>query len=239
MSQILAIIPVYNESQRIAEVVKNTLPHVDGVIVVDDGSRDGTEKIALEAGAKVIRHPLNLGKGAACRTGFQAALQEKAEGIVMLDGDGQHDPDDIPNLVEEGKKSKGLVVGNRMTNTKDMPKMRYLTNRLLSFLVSCLAGQPIQDSQCGFRFLHQNLLMAVDYENNRYDAESEILVRASRKGFPISEVPIRTIYQDEFSKIHVFWDTLRFVRFFFKHLFGSPDVQTSSTTDPAKLEKKS
>jgi glycosyltransferase involved in cell wall biosynthesis len=228
VSRILAIIPVYNESLRIEEVIRKTLPHVDEVIVVDDGSHDGTEKVALAAGARVIRHPHNLGKGAACRTGFQAAVHEKAEGIVMLDGDGQHEPDEIPKLVKEGVHTRGLVIGNRMENTEDMPKLRYLTNRLLSLLVSCLAGQSIQDSQCGFRFLHRSLLEAVDYENNRYDAESEILVRASRKGFPISHVPIETIYRDEFSKIHVFWDTLRFIRFFFRHLFGSPPIQRKS-----------
>ena len=225
LTRILAVIPVYNEAKHIGDVVQKTLGHVDRVIVVDDGSRDGTEKIATQAGARVIRHPLNLGKGAACRTGFQAAVQENFDGIVMLDGDGQHDPDDIPKLIAEGTRTRGLVVGNRMKNTEDMPRSRYLTNRVLSFLVSCLAGQPIMDSQSGFRFLHRSLLEAVDYENNRYDAESEILVRASRKGFVITEVPIQTIYRDECSKIHVFWDTLRFVRFFFRHLFGSPPVK--------------
>jgi len=227
LSKILAIIPVYNEAQRIRDVVIQTLPYVDGVIVVDDGSWDETENLASQAGARVIRHPLNLGKGAACRTGFQAAVKDGADGIVMLDGDGQHDPVDIPKLIAEGTKTRGLVVGNRMMNTRDMPRVRLLTNRLLSFLVSCLAGQRIQDTQCGFRFLHRNILEAVDYENNRYDAESEILVRASRKGFRITGVPIKTIYRDECSKIHILWDTLRFVRFFFRHLFRSPPVRST------------
>ena len=111
-----------------------------------------------------------------------------------------------------------------MGDTKDMPLSRYLTNKFLSLLISFLAGTKIQDSQCGFRLIHRRVLEAVDYENNRYDAESEILVRASRAGFSINEVPVQTIYRDEFSKINVFWDTARFFRFFFRHLFRSPPI---------------
>jgi hypothetical protein len=102
-----------------------------------------------------------------------------------------------------------------------------MTNKSLSILISFLARQKIEDSQCGFRLIYREILEKVDYENNRYDAESEILVRASRAGYPIVEVPVKTIYNGEFSKINVFWDTLRFVRFFFRHLFRSPPVAFS------------
>ena len=121
----------------------------------------------------------------------------------------------------------GIVVGNRMNNTAEMPLSRFLTNRLLSMLISWLAGQRVTDTQCGYRLIHRKVLEAVDYENNRFDAESEILVRAARRGFRLGEVPVRTIYGNEFSKINVFWDTLRFLRFFFRHLFGSPPVAPS------------
>lgn len=227
---IVAIIPAYNEGQRIAEVVKDTFNYVKYVIVIDDGSHDQTVTFAEKAGAIVIRHPHNLGKGAACRSGFHGAMKLDCEAIVMLDGDGQHAPSDIPSFItalEKNRDKVGIVVGNRMMNTIDMPMARYLTNKTLSGLISLLARKTIKDTQCGFRLIHRRVLEEVDYENNRYDAESEILVRAARAGFSIQEIPVKTIYNDAYSKINVFWDTLRFVRFFFRHLFRSPPIAHS------------
>jgi glycosyltransferase involved in cell wall biosynthesis len=231
---IVAIIPAYNEGQGISKVILDCIPYVSKVIVIDDGSHDNTSHFAEETGAIVIRHPHNLGKGAACRSGFYGAMNLGCDAIIMLDGDGQHDPHEIPKFVTALKNSPletGIVVGNRMNNTQDMPLPRYLTNTFLSFLISFLAGTKIKDSQCGYRLIHRRVLEAVDYENNRYDAESEILVRASRAGFSISEVPVRTIYRDEISKINVFWDTARFFRFFFRHLFKSPPIVESPARD--------
>jgi hypothetical protein len=108
-----------------------------------------------------------------------------------------------------------------------MPLARFLTNKTLSSMISFLAGTKMIDTQCGFRLIHRRVLEGVDYENNRYDAESEILVRAARAGFSIEEIPVQTIYNGEYSKINVFWDTLRFVRFFLRHLFKSPPVAES------------
>lgn len=227
---IVAIIPVYNEEANIQRIVRGTQKYVETVLVVDDGSTDKTVHHAEQAGAVVIRHPHNLGKGAACRSGFYAAVKLKCDGIIMLDGDGQHDPDEIPSLLKAREQSHGkpgIVLGNRMSDVKKMPFLRLQTNRLLSLLISFLARQKVHDSQCGFRYLDRDILEKVNYENNRYDAESEILVRASRRGFAIYEVPIRTIYGNEYSKINIFWDTLRFIRFFFRHLFHSPPVSVS------------
>ena len=227
---IVAIIPAYNEGRGISKVILESAPFVSKVIVIDDGSHDDTSTYAQKAGAIVIRHPHNLGKGAACRSGFYGAMSLGCDAIIMLDGDGQHDPADIPKFVatlQQCPQETGIVVGSRMADTKDMPLPRYLTNKFLSMLISFLAGTKIEDSQCGFRLIHRRVLEAVDYENNRYDAESEILVRASRAGFSIHQVPVRTIYRDECSKINVFWDTARFFRFFFRHLFKSPPIAHS------------
>jgi glycosyltransferase involved in cell wall biosynthesis len=227
---IVAIIPAYNEGQRIFDVVKDTQRHIQQVIVIDDGSHDDTVAYAEKAEALVIRHPHNLGKGAACRSGFHGAMKLNCDAIIMLDGDGQHAPSDLPKFIDTLKQNPertGIVVGNRMSDTKDMPIARYLTNKTLSSLISLLAGTKIIDTQCGFRLIHRRVLEGVAYENNRYDAESEILVRAARAGFSIEEIPVQTIYNGEFSKINVFWDTCRFVRFFLRHLFRSPPVAES------------
>lgn len=223
---VVAVIPAYNEGERVKTVVEQTLKHVSRVIVVDDGSEDDTIRFAESAGALVVPHPYNLGKGAACRTGFYAAMRLGCQAIIMLDGDGQHAPEEIPLFIEAMKRedSPGIYVGNRMHDTHDMPLSRYLTNRFLSSLISFLARQKVRDSQCGFRLIHREVLEKVHYENNRYDAESEILVRAARAGFAIREVNVSTIYGDEFSKINPFHDTIRFLRFFFRHLFFSPPV---------------
>ncbi len=228
--KIVAIIPAYNEGQSISKVIQNVESHVDKVIVIDDGSTDNTIKYAEKTDAVVIRHPHNLGKGAACRSGFYAAVKLGCDAIIMLDGDGQHDSSDIPAFISKAKENSGkpcIVLGNRMSDVKKMPFLRFMTNKSLSMLISFLAGQKIEDSQCGFRLINREILEKVDYENNRYDAESEILVRASRAGYSVVEVPVKTIYNGEFSKINVFWDTLRFVRFFFRHLFRSPPVAFS------------
>lgn len=227
--KLVAIIPAYNEGKQIQSVVKKSFQYVNHVIVIDDGSVDQTVSFAEEAGAIVIRHPHNLGKGAACRSGFYAAVKLKCDAIITLDGDGQHDPADIPQFIKkiESFGSPCIVLGNRMENTRDMPWLRLATNKTLSRLISFLAGQRVTDSQCGFRLIYREILEKVDYENNRYDAESEILVRASRARYPILEVPVKTIYNNAYSKIHVFWDTLRFLRFFFKHLCYSPPVHLS------------
>lgn len=227
--KIVAIIPAYNEGETVKEVVNAVEPYVNQIIVIDDGSVDKTAHFAEQTSAIVIRHPQNLGKGAACRSGFYAAVKLGFDAIIMLDGDGQHAPSDIPTFIQEAKSRKEacIVLGNRMSKVENMPLVRFLTNKSLSLLISFLARQTIQDSQCGFRLIFKEILEKVDYENNRYDAESEILVRAARAGFDIVEVPVKTIYNGEFSKIHVFWDTLRFIRFFLRHLFGSPPVTKS------------
>ncbi|MBF0198475.1 MAG: glycosyltransferase family 2 protein [Planctomycetes bacterium] len=230
--KVVGIIPAFNEGERVLKVVKGTKKYLDEVIVIDDGSSDKTVEYAEKAGAIVINHPHNLGKGAACRSGFYAAIKLGCDAIIMLDGDGQHACEDIPLFLDAAKKAElagksCIILGNRMSDVRNMPMIRRLTNTTLSLLLSFLAKQKISDSQCGFRFIHRQILEKVDYENNRYDAESEILVRASRAGFAIKDVPIQTIYSDEFSKINVFWDTLRFVRFFFKHLLYSPPISES------------
>jgi glycosyltransferase involved in cell wall biosynthesis len=210
---ILAVIPCFNEETRIADVVRRCLQHTDAALVVDDGSTDETAERAKAAGATVILHGRNRGKGVALNTGYAYAVRHGYDAVVTLDGDGQHDPDEIPKFLEAAR-SDGVhvVLGSRMTDVKDMPGLRRWTNRTTSRFVSRLSGQPMQDSQTGFRLIKRAVLEEVRCVTRNYEAESEILIKAGRRGFRIVEVPISTIYHGGKSSINPVIDTLRFIR---------------------------
>jgi len=209
----LAVIPCFNEETRIAEVVRRCSKYTDAVLVVDDGSTDETPERAKAAGAVVISHGHNRGKGVALNTGYAYAVRQGYDAVVTLDGDGQHDPDEIPKLIEAARSSEvHVVLGCRMADVKDMPGLRRWTNRTTSRFVSRLSGQRMRDSQTGFRLIRRAVLEAVHCASRNYEAESEILIKAGRKGFHIVEVPVATIYHGGKSSIHPILDTLRFIR---------------------------
>ncbi len=144
---ILALVPAYNEAQNIADVVVRARAFVQIVIVVDDGSSDDTARNAAAAGAEIIRHGTNQGKGVALRTGFARALQSSANAVVTLDGDGQHNPAEIPLLLRRWSQTgAGIVIGNRMGVVRTMPFHRIFTNRASSAIVSLLCDARINDS---------------------------------------------------------------------------------------------
>ncbi len=208
----IAVIPAFNEEERIADVVGRTL-RVCETVVVDDGSADRTASRAEEAGARIVRHPENLGKTAALEAGFRLALEEGFEAAVTLDGDGQHRPEEIPRLVRSAEAGADVVVGSRMDDVADMPTVRLWTNRTTSRIVSFLARTRLYDTQSGFRLFRAEVLRKVSLSADRFAGESEVLIRAARMGFRIREVPVSTIYFDtEGSKIAPFRDTLRFFR---------------------------
>ncbi len=206
-----AVIPAYNEEARVADVVKGVLAQGPDAIVVDDCSSDATSVRAREAGADVVRHEVNRGKGGALRTGFARAVELGYDAAVTLDADGQHDPKEIPRLLEAAAGAD-IVLGTRMGDVSTMPRVRLWTNRFTSWVVSRLAGTRITDSQSGYRLLRRRVLARVEYSASRFDAESEILTKACRMGFRLVEVPITTIYGDEKSKIHPVADAVRFFR---------------------------
>jgi glycosyltransferase involved in cell wall biosynthesis len=221
--RVCALIPVYNEASHIREVVKGCLKYVEAVFVVDDGSADDSAQLAREAGAVVLRHPRNLGKGIALKTGFREILRDATwDGVVVLDGDGQHNPDEIPKFLSSMKQgSYDIVVGNRMKDVRSMPIERTTTNYLSSRILTALTGQKIRDSQCGFRLVKTSVLREVVLKTRKYDTESEMLVEAARKRFRVGNVPIQTIYAGQKSNIHPVLDTLRFVRLAIGFLFQS------------------
>jgi glycosyltransferase involved in cell wall biosynthesis len=216
---VCAIIPAHEEERFIAGVVRGVRAHLERIIVVDDHSLDNTGPAAATAGATVIRHPERLGKGAAIKTGLRTAAAENYEYFLFLDGDGQHDPSEIPKFVDKATQSKtDLVVGNRMINPVTMPWVRRYTNRFMSWQIGNLCRRKLPDSQCGYRMAHRRLLSVLLQSSDGFAFETECLLLAARNRFSIDFVPIRTIYRAEQSKIRPARDTLGYFQVLSKHL---------------------
>ena len=208
------LIPAYNESGRIGPLVRKIKSMGFSLIVVDDGSTDATAKEAKASGAEIIRNERNMGKGAALKAGFEYVLKNGYDTVLIMDGDGQHEPDDIHKFIDMAAGGENmLIIGNRMENADNMPLDRKFTNMFMSFIVSCVCGQKIPDSQCGFRLLKKELLENMNVELCRFEVESEILVKASRAGAKIASVPIKTLYGKEASQINPILDGCRFIFF--------------------------
>ena len=216
------IIPAFNEAKVIGEVVQGILQiHPDfEVIVINDGSTDDTAKAAASAGAQVFSHPYNIGNGASIKTGIRMA---KGEVLVFLDGDGQHDPSAIPDFISAAEREGAdVVVGTRMHAVGEMPRLRIWTNRTTSRVVSFLAGREIPDSQSGYRLIRTRVLRDITRSlvTTRYDTESEVLIRAARRGYSTAAVAIESIYTEGgVSHINPVVDTFRFVRLVARALF--------------------
>ncbi len=207
-----AIIPAYFEEKHIGDVVRGTRAQLDHVLVVDDGSTDGTADRSREAGAEVIVHPQNRGKGVTIQTGMRHWFERGLEYVLILDGDGQHLPEEIVRFLRASSGGAKLFIGTRMNDVSSMPLLRRLVNRYMSSRISRLCGQKIPDTQCGFRMLHRDLIPDLLNGADRFDYETEMLIVASRKGCRIESVPITTVYSDEVSSIHPVRDTLRFFK---------------------------
>jgi len=208
------IIPTYNESKEIAGLINRITEIGLPVIIIDDGSLDDTANISALRGAKVLRNDSNVGKGASLIKGYNYAVAQGFDAVISMDGDGQHSSSDIALFIKKAEASQSaIIVGNRMAMTKGMPWLRILTNRLMSRLISLITKQYIPDTQCGFRLIKKEVLEKIDFSTSKYETESEILIKASRLGFKIDSVPIKTIYSGQKSQINPVIDTLRFFRF--------------------------
>ena len=218
----LVVIPAYNAGKTISDVVekvREVSPYLT-TVVVDDGSADGTAGEAGKAGAIVVKHGRNLGKGAALRTGFREFLSRDFRAVITLDADGQHSPLEIPKLVEAWlTKRADIVVGTRERRGGGMPRIRIFTNTVSSWLVSLSAGQYIADSQSGYRLLSRSVVENIQTKSKGYGAESEILIKAATAGYKIESAPIATIYEDERSYIHPVKQPLRFLGLIIKSFF--------------------
>jgi glycosyltransferase involved in cell wall biosynthesis len=197
---ILALIPAHDEGPRIGAVVRAAAAHL-AVLVVDDGSTDDTAAVAESAGAGVLRQSPNQGKGAALRAGFVVALTRCTAAVVTLDGDGQHDPSELPRFLEARREQPAeLIVGRR--DFRRMPLARRLANGLGTLVLSLAVGRWIPDNQSGYRLIGPRLMAAMlDSREDGFAFEVEMIAVCLREGWPIRWVPISTIYGDERSHI--------------------------------------
>ncbi|NIM98927.1 MAG: glycosyltransferase [candidate division Zixibacteria bacterium] len=221
MKKILVVIPAYNASLTVKQLIQGISKFVgkQDIVVIDDGSEDGTHDSAEEAGAILLRHKINRGKGEALKTGFEYALRRGYDALITMDADLQHDPESIPDFIRMADGSEGILIGTRKRNLKIMPFARWFTNNLTSIIVSVLSGQSVRDSQSGYRLILTQVLKKVELESEKYDLESEILIKAARKGFRIAEVPIKTIYREGKSFINPLVDTGRFIKLMWRSLW--------------------
>jgi glycosyltransferase involved in cell wall biosynthesis len=216
---VVTIIPAYNEEKSIAKVVKTSLKYSE-VMVIDDGSEDKTFQMAKTAGAMIIQHSKNLGKGAALKAGLHFALDKKYDEVILIDGDCQHDPDYIPILISH-LNNADLIIGSRFTDGSpgNMPFQRKLSNRLTTFIMHHLTGYHLTDSQSGFRALKsQSVALFLDIEYEDYIYESEMLYKAYKNDLNVEEVSISCIYGDEKSNIASI-TAMNYLWFVFKRIF--------------------
>lgn len=192
--KVVAVIPAYNESKTIAEVLSHTRRFVDGIIVVDDGSTDRTAEIARVHGALVVSHVINRGLGAAIGSGFEMAKRAGADVVITLDADGQHDPSEIRTLVSAIEKGADVVIGSRMLARKGMPYERQLANMLGNLVTLFLFGVSVSDSQSGFRALSAYALSHIQIKTNHMEVSSELIAEAKRHKLKLAEVPVKAIY---------------------------------------------
>ena len=221
------VIPAYNEGAHIKKVISR-IPKEYEIIVIDDGSKDDTVKQAKQAGAKVISHGTNKGKGQAILTGFKEA---KEEIIVLMDADDQHNPKEIHQLIKpilDGKAD--LVVGSRFKEGfKHTPKFRQFTNTLSNMGVSFASNYQFTDVLCGFRAIRKESAELLSLKPTRFEIEADLLIDASYKGLKIKEIPVSLLYGEETSHIS-FWDGIRLS----SHIF----LEACKSLLSAKMELK-
>jgi len=200
MVPIAAVIPAFNEARTIRDVAERVWRQIPFVVVVDDGSTDGTGAALVGLPVTLLRNDANRGKAVSLARGAEYALAQGAGAILTLDGDGQHCPEDIPRLVAVHEQNPGaLVIGSRLHDRDRIPRDRYLANRFANFWIAWAAGEPVADSQSGFRIYPASLLRAFRPRRDRASGfvfESEILIEAGRRGVRILDVPVATVYPE-------------------------------------------
>lgn len=205
-----ALIPAFNEAQSIAQVVEGVSGSVAHVIVVDDGSTDGTAERARAAGAEVVTHGTNRGKGHALRTGIARVLAGDFTHVLVLDGDLQHLPEEASELLAAAADTGAdVILGERRFRRSHMPAARYHANRLGSRVLSWFIGIPVLDTQCGFRVFRVEALRPLRLNASGYEIETEMLVKVRRRGGRVASVPITAVYRGQSSKLRPVRDTTR------------------------------
>ena len=191
-----AIIPAHNEEKHIDKIVRKTRKYVDNVIVVDDGSKDRTKDMAKRSKAIVLSHWVNLGKGAALKTGCEYAIKNKADVIIVMDADAQHDPSEIPKFLHK-LKDHNIVLAYRKPN-KDMPTILKFGDSFINKTINFLYGIKIKDSQCGYRAFTSQTYRKLRWKASDYSIESEMIAKISKHKLSYTEIPIENVYSDKY-----------------------------------------
>jgi glycosyltransferase involved in cell wall biosynthesis len=208
--RVCAVLPAFNEARAIGAVIAGVRPHVETVLVVDDGSTDGTSGAARTAGAIVVQHSANEGKGRALRTALPWVLARPYTHVLLMDADGQHAPDDVPVLIAAGAEpGVDLVIGERVFSRTAMPAARYYSNVVGSWALSKFVGVPVADTQSGFRLVRCDALQGVVLTARGYEIETEMLIRLVRRRARLKCVPVRAVYGIGRSKLRPVRDTTR------------------------------
>jgi glycosyltransferase involved in cell wall biosynthesis len=208
--RVAALVPAFNEAGSIAAVVGGVAPHVASVVVVDDGSSDETGALARAAGAEVLSHDRNRGKGHAVRTGLAHVLSRPFTHVLLMDGDLQHRPDDVPKLLAAARdRGLDLVVGARVFDRAQMPASRYYSNVIGSRALSAFVGVRVRDTQSGFRLVACDPLRDLTLTASGYEIETEMLIRLAQKGARIGDVDVTLSYAGARSKLRPVRDTTR------------------------------
>jgi glycosyltransferase involved in cell wall biosynthesis len=218
------LIPAYHEEMRIASVVrgvKERYPSLE-VIVIDDGSNDDTRKRAMEAGARVISHPFNLGYGVALQTGYKYALKERVESLVQMDGDGQHDPASLQELLDTIQRGEAdLAIGSRFIETQEsdgdrLPyrasRVRRCGMRLFGTIASLIIKQKVTDPTSGYQAMNRKVLEWVSSDRFPWDyPDADVIIMLHRAGFRILEVPVKMYENQEKRSMHSGWKPIYYV----------------------------
>ncbi len=197
MKKAFAIIPAYNEEQHIAAVISGVRKYLKDIVVVDDGSSDQTYEAAGKTGAAALKHVINLGKGAALKTGCDYAVEHGAEWLVLIDADTQHDPAEIPNFLKKLEEGNEVIFGYRIINSS-MPAVLRFGNRFITSCTRFLYGMRLHDTTCGFRALTAEAYKKIRWEAAGYFVEAEMIANVGKEKLSFAEVPIQTIYSDKY-----------------------------------------
>jgi len=212
IDDVAVIIPALNAAKSVGPIIAEAKKYVGNVVLIDDGSSDGTGDVARDAGAIVIRHDVNRGKGGALKSGFLWALDRGLDGVITLDADGQHLPRQIPEFIEERRASGAdLIIGGRAHLFGGMLPRRRMANRFSAWAVAKASRTNIKDSQSGFRFYSSRVLREIPLRAEGFDMETEVIIRAGVRGLKVVQIPIDLGFVDGLSTSHYkpLLDTLR------------------------------
>lgn len=198
--KIFIVVPFYNEQKHIVDVVKGVSKYKFPIVLVDDGSTDSSNRKLQESkkpGIQILTHKINLGKGAAMKTGADYAFDQGADAVIFMDGDNQHHPDDLSKFIKKLDEGKHDVVLGTRSFTYGVPLIRFLGNKLASFILVLFFGIYVSDVLCGFKALTKKAYKIIRWESTGYGVETEIIARIGKNKIKTCEVPVKAIYHDK------------------------------------------